>query len=400
MSNSPNSTRPSSPTNNGNSNNGNHFTDNSGNDTHLTLDTSNNITYTTTDASGHSTYTLTDVHGSTTVVDASGSTTYTFTDTSGHIVSQTIPNVPGIVIPPIITYSLNQTVDASGTEIITQQGQSANGSTVTHISFATTNTSSDVQITENLGEVIEVYDDDSDPNSQAGQLVNQIKLYASEIKCSDFHGKGTIDDYTELFIAAGKIANESKQMQLNIDIEGFNEFGQAADELSALFSSFIVKLNNVNIINDISFLTAISIALGKIVNLSKIFGQFKETIIATTTFQVPKSTHDTQVVIQGVMDEINCAMGYISYFVDPTGSASVPIDAELSQDEADIISKAVSTIDSWNLICEQGVSVAMNHNPDIQYISNASNQLKTTATNLQAATQKLKNKLAVFSFSS
>lgn len=395
MSNSPNTTRPSSPTNNGH-----HFTDNAGNDTHLTFDNSGNITYTITDASGNAEYTLTDVNGSTTVVDASGNTTYTFTDADGHITKRTIPDVPGIVIPPIITYSLNQTVDASGTEIITQQGQSANHSTVTHISFTTTDKSSDVQITENLGEVIEVYDDDSDPNSPAGLLVNQIKLYASEIKCSDFHGKGTIDDYTELFVAAGKIANESKQMQLNIDIDGFNEFGQAADDLSALFSGFIVKLNNVNIINDISFLTAISIALGKIVNLSKIFGQFKETIISTTTFQVPKSTHDTQIVIQGVMDEINCAMGYISYFVDPSGSTCIPIDAKLSQDEADIISKAVSTIDSWNLICEQGVSVAMNNNPDIQYISNASSQLKTTATNLQAATQKLKNKLAVFSFSS
>ena len=211
-------------------------------------------------------------------------------------------------IPPIVTYTLNETIDASGTEIINQQGVAADGSEITHTTFETTDVTSDVQISEDLTEVVQVYDDDSDPSSVTGILVNQIKLYAGQIQCSDFHGKGTIDDYSALFVAASKIASETKHMQLDIDIEGFNEFGQAADELSSLFTSFIKKLENVNIINDVAFLTSISIALGKIVNLSNVFGRFKESILATSTIKLPKSAHDTKLVLEGLMAEINCAM--------------------------------------------------------------------------------------------
>ena len=73
-----------------------------------------------------------------------------------------------------------------------------------------------------------------------------------------------------------------KQMQLDIDIDGFNNLGQAADDLSALFGSFIIKLQTVSIIDDTVFLQAVATALRKIVNLSKVFGCFKDTILATT----------------------------------------------------------------------------------------------------------------------
>ena len=74
-------------------------------------------------------------------------------------------------------------------------------------------------------------------------------MYAEKIKCTDFQGKGTINDYANLFEAASKIANETKQIQLDVDIEGFNEFASAADDLSALFAEMTIKLQNVNKIN-------------------------------------------------------------------------------------------------------------------------------------------------------
>jgi hypothetical protein len=46
---------------------------------------------------------------------------------------------------------------------------------------------------------------------------------------------------------------------------------QVADDLSSLFNGFILKLQNVNIINDTAFLKAIASALKKIVNLSNVF---------------------------------------------------------------------------------------------------------------------------------
>ena len=349
-------------------------------------------------------------HGNVTVTSNSDSSFNSFFDTSRNIfdISYTISigsNAPegdddmdcsaNIIIPPIVDFSLNTTIDGSGYEIKFQQGVSADGSNVTIGLFDTTHPELyDPEIHENLEQVVTTYDDET--NSQTAAVLAQIQSYASQIQCSDFHGKGSIDDYTNLFNAAAKIANETKQMQLDIDIEGFDDFGKAADELSAVFNGFIIKLHQVNIIDDFAFLTSIASALGKIVNLSNIFGKFKETILATTTVKLPKSAHDTKVIIEGVMGEINCAMKYISHFVD--ASFNAPADAELSSEEKNIIDKAVETIDNWNLLCEHGISVALENNTDIQYISNASEQLKTTSTVLKNATTNLKNKLANYKY--
>jgi hypothetical protein len=331
----------------------------------------------------------------------SGSVTYVSNvqDISTNVVFSAIceedlsGNIP--VPTPIVSDLSSSTFHGPGYDITNQTGKSSNGSTIIREIFTspTDPSNNDVNINENLTEIVTTYVDASN-NNQADILLSQIKLYASEINCSDFHGKGSIDDYTVLFQAAGRIANESKQMELDIDIEGFSEFGQAADDLSNLFESFITKLQNVNIITDIGFLSTISIALGKIVNLSKIFGKFKETIFSTTTIQVPKSAHDTKVVLQGVMDEVNCAMQYINYFVSPS-DASLS-GAQLSSVEKNIITQSIHTIDSWNVLCEQGVSIAMANDPDVQYIQHASTQLKNTTLNLKTVTNALKSKLAGF----
>jgi len=293
-----------------------------------------------------------------------------------------------------VHFTKDETINGIGYTITNQQGTDISGTEITHSIFFTTDASDcDIQIKEDLVEYVDaLYEHET--GSENGQIVNQIKSYAEKFKCEDFHGKGTIDDYTQLFIAASKIANESKQIELDVDIEGFNEFAQAADEMSQLFESFIIKLQNVNIINDLSFLRAILAALEKIYNLSEVFGKFKQTILATSTIQIPKSTHDTSVVLSGVMDEISCAMNYINHFVNPT--SFVPEDSELSIIEKNIINKAVDTIDHWNVLCETGISIALSNNDDITFINQASSILKTTTQNLKTNTQSLKNKLAAY----
>lgn len=297
-----------------------------------------------------------------------------------------------------IAHVINTVItDGSGYEIVNKTGADVSGSAVTQVTFDTTMPEVyDPQIHQKLSEVIEIYNDEAEASGQTELLLNEIEGYAAEIKCSDFHGKGSIDDYTALFQAASQIATESKQMELNVDIEGFNEFAQAADDLSALFSGFITKLQNVNIITDVTFLTAIASALKKIVNLSNIFGKFKETILATSTIQIPKTAHDTAVIIEGVMGEINCAMNYINYFVSPT-DASLN-GAQLSAAELNIIAQSVRTIETWNILCEQGVSIAMSTDPAVVYMQQASAELHQTTNNLKTATNTLRAKMAAFHF--
>ena len=255
----------------------------------------------------------------------------------------------------------------------------------------TTDPNAPVQITENLeNKVSSTYYNDENPNNV---VLDEIKLYAREIKCSDFHGKGTIDDYTGLFEAASKIATEAKQMQLDVDVDGFNQFGEAADNLSALFNSFILKLQNISIIDDSAFLRSVADALKKIYNLSNVFGRFKKTIMATTTVTLPKSAYDTSVILQDVMSEVNCAMNYVNYFVNPV--SDLP-EAHLSSADKNIINTAISTIDNWNTLCNQGVNIAMSNNSNIQSIKQINNSLKAQSSSMLNATNLLKAKLAHF----
>lgn len=294
----------------------------------------------------------------------------------------------------IINLTLDQTHDTNNTHVTNKQGQSVDGSEVTESKMTTTDPNATPQITEDLvGKVDSTYYN-NESNIATSSVLDEIKLYASKIQCSDFHGKGTIDDYTGLFQAASKIASETKQMQLDVDVEGFNDFGKAADDLSALFNSFIVKLQNVSIIDDSSFLRSVADALKKIYNLSEVFGRFKKTIMATTTVKLPKSAYDTSVILQGVMSEVNCAMGYIGHFVNP-GSEVLP-EANLSAADKNIINTAIQTIDNWNTLCDQGVNIAMTNNTNIQSIKQINNELKVKSATIANATSLLKSKLALF----
>lgn len=317
-------------------------------------------------------------------------------DSSGNVIADPSCNIVLPTIVPITDVSSNLVIDGIGFEIVQETGKSETGVKIARTTFDTDEPEIyDPQISQHLEQTVDTYNDLVEPESETSLLLASIRTYAGELKCSDFHGKGSIDDYTSLFEAAARIATESKQMELDVDVSGFNEFADAADELSKLFNGFIVKLQNVSIITDLNFLRSIKTALSKIVNLSNIFGRFKETVFATSAVQLPKSAHETKIVIAGVMDEINCAMQYVNHFVSPDESPTL-VNADLSTAEKNIIAKSVETIDNWNNLCEFGVSIAMSNDVDIQYIQQASNQLKNTTISLKSVSTKLKTKLAKY----
>lgn len=300
----------------------------------------------------------------------------------------------------IVDISSSDTIDGTGYQIVSETGQTAEGIDIARTTFTTTEPELyDPQIHENLEQIVETYNDLAEPDNEQNVLLNQIKGYANELQCSDFHGKGSIDDYAELFAAASNIATESKQMELDVDIAGFNEFAQAADDLSNIFDGFILKLQNVSVITDINFLTAISSALQRIVNLSETFGRFKQTVFSTSAVQLPKSAHETKIVVEGVMDEINCAMQYVNHFVSPEDDPTL-VDSQLSAEEKNIITKSVETINHWNTISEYGVSIAMSNDADIQFIHQSSEQLKQTTVSLRGMSTKLNAKLAAYNIRS
>ena len=227
------------------------------------------------------------------------------------------------------------------------------------------------------------------------KLLNLISSHATEITCSDFKGKGSIDDYKELFIAASNIVESSKNVKLDVDITGLNDFGNTCDELSDIFTSYITKLEKISIIDDLEFLRNVEYNLSKIVKLSNVFSKFKSTIIATSTINIPSTTIETSKKLNKVMDEINCAMNYISHFVeaDPHNTDS---SFHMGEEDKKTIEKSVGVINSWSQISEYGVKVSMTNNEDIQKINLVSDSLKQNSEKLKGLTSKLKNKLSNF----
>ena len=327
------------------------------------------------------------INGNVNVTDISGVTTY---DISGVTYTS----------PEIVSDLSSTTITGTGYEIEHAEGKDEDGDDLKKTTFDTTEPELyDPQIHQDLNETIETYNDLSGVDlsgnpSQTNALFEEIKDYASQLQCSDFHGKGSIEDYNSLFEAAGRIANETKQIELDVNIDGFNEFAEAADDLSSLFEGFILKLNNVSVITDVTFLTSVVFALKRIVNLSETFGRFKQTVFSTSAIQLPKSAFDTKVVLDGVMDEINCAVQYIDHFVNPTDPSLN--EAALSAEEKEIIQKSVDTIDNWNNMAEYGVSIALSNDENIQCIQQYSLDLKTKKSSLINASSSLRAKLAAF----
>lgn len=244
-------------------------------------------------------------------------------------------------------------------------------------------------ITQDFEQYVTIIPDSIEDNL----LMDQIKQCAVEIKCSDFHGKGSVEDYAALFDAASKIASDVKQVQLDIDIQGFNDFGTAADELSLLFEGFTKKIQSINIIDDTEFLKAILSALQKIVHLSNTFGDFKKSIVATNTIQLSQSVGETKKALESVSDEIKCAMKYIQYFVEPSGELA---EAQLNEIDRNVIRRATTTIEAWSQIYEKGVSVTMNQNEDIRYIHQSNEIFKQQSILLKSSTSNLRNKYAQY----
>ena len=309
-------------------------------------------------------------------------------------------DISNLIILPT-DFSLN-TYDISfayGMKTVTETGHLSDGTFIFETATITTDLSSDIQITIDLSAVVQQYDNLLDPSTNL--LMQEISMYASKINCSDFQGKGTVEDYTELFQVASDLAKQAKQTTLNINIDGFKEFGNAADELSALFKNYIVKIENINVVNDTAFLSEILFYLKKIWNLSETFGRFKDTIMGTSIIKIPKSLEDTRNIIDGVMSEIDCAMKYIECFVSPECVADIslccPGSYELSSDEKNQIANAVKTIQKWNYLYNDNIQIAISEDADVQFIESANAIIKNTANIMKNHTAILKGKIKIFS---
>ena len=282
---------------------------------------------------------------------------------------------------------------SGGFEIIQETAVLPDGTIIYQQVGITIDPSSDIQITQDLSAIIRIYNDETDPSLNA--IMQEITKYAANINCTNFQGKGSIDDYAELFTVASNLAKEAKQTTLVIDISGFYEFGNAADELSNVFQQYIVKLQNINVVNDMEFLKAITASLKKISHLADVFGKFKETILATSIVEIPKSLEDTRLIIDGVMSEVDCAMKYVQHFICPENDISMCAASSLSPEEKALIASAIATIQEWDNKYSKNLQGILSENADVKFIAEANQIIANTAKLLKNSTVVFKGKISI-----
>lgn len=229
------------------------------------------------------------------------------------------------------------------------------------------------------------------------QLINDIKEYASKLNREDFYETGTINDYSQLFESISNMANEYKQLDLNFEIDGFNEFSNTAEQLIDIFESFSRKLQNINIINDTTFLISISIALEKMCKLTESFINFKKTILSLPDIKLPKTICDTTVLLSNVMVDVTCAVNYISHFINPNDTQ--PLNSEIKLEEKIAIQNAINIINDMNTNMEcYDIKSKLERDEIFKSIIRYNNSIKKSSNILKNATTILKNKIKNYKF--
>ncbi len=237
------------------------------------------------------------------------------------------------------------------------------------------NLSSDVKVTENT--------------KANAEILARVVQANSDIQT--FTGKGSLADYEKLFEQVKLVSVENVTAELNVQLDGLEALGVAAEGLSAMFAGVTATLASVRTIDDSNVLKSAAVSLDKIVKLSKVFGEFQETITATSAVEIPKSVQTTGVILAEVSKKVDVAMTYIDYFVNP--SEKILEGAALNDAQKADIAGATNAIVNWNSLCKDGVSFAMTTNADIQNLRTTDETLMLQAKQLQQAVSSLTKSL-------
>jgi predicted RNA-binding protein len=138
------------------------------------------------------------------------------------------------------------------------------------------------------------------------------------------------------------------------------------------------------------FLSAVLSALKKVVALSKAFSAFQESILEN---RIHSSIGETKKILEGVTEEVNCAMEYISHFSSPTSYLE---GANINHVNKNALNRACTTIDAWNTIYKNGASMAMNENPDIQYMKRTNQTFIQQSAQLRRTTNIIRERYSYY----
>lgn len=250
----------------------------------------------------------------------------------------------------------------SGGVSTVDEGVDANGNTIVDLDLEAQ--SGRVKITQDLTAATS----DIDISEEAQAVLKDIESYSEDIKAENFAGKGSLEDYQELFQKVCKYSQDLKDtnIDLTIDMDKLSDFAESAKALTGFIGSLTLSLRRVVTVSDITFLKDFKEKIYNISLLYKTIGDFQTTIIATANLKVPGSVSKILALLQKITSQINNTMTYMDYFTGIISKEEVDKSAYLTDDSRAALNRAISALDTWKALADAQTSTSLSTDKTVQ----------------------------------
>lgn len=229
-------------------------------------------------------------------------------------------------------------------------------------------------------------------------LVLEIQKLQEKIKCSRFQGKGTMDDYANVFkkIQQYFAAVGDSNVEITIDTENLDNFAEQAKIFSEMFEEILIKFNKVSSVDDSVVLKKIRDDMVTITKMYENIDKFKAIVTGTSSLQIPQTIIDCTEVLNNINSDIACSLSYINYFVD----SSAPMNelqlqrSQLSGDDKKALEFFENSIQVWIDMVNNDGTVAMSTNAYVKAFKNRIASFGTHSEDLAKYIKLAQKKLA------
>lgn len=229
-------------------------------------------------------------------------------------------------------------------------------------------------------------------------LVSEIQALQDKIKCSKFHGKGSMEDYAAVFKKIQEyfaVAGDSN-VEITVDVTSLDQFAEQAKNYSAMFEEILIKFNRVSSVDDSAVLKKIKQDLIDISKMYENIEKFKAIVTGTTGLKVPKTIKDCTDVLENVYSNINCSLDYINRFADKNYvlTEDKEIKSQLSEDDKKALDYFAYSIQVWIDMIDNEGTVAMNTNSFVKKFKESIAKFDLPTENLTKAMGLMKERMA------
>jgi len=186
-----------------------------------------------------------------------------------------------------------------------------------------------------------------EPSNESKKILCEIDGYIDNIRCDKLTGKGSIDDYKNLFQRVFEYSDEltTQKISLDMDMKKLDKFADSAEQLTKTISDLTIRLKSIVAVNDIKFLNDFRDKVQKISKLYETIDEFQTTIIESSELYIPTTLEQINKKLRKITEEIDSSMVYLDNFTGIIGDNIIPKNALISDKMKESAQKTCDSLD-------------------------------------------------------